>query len=338
MDESISVIVPVFNGEKSIKRCIHSILLSSFSNLEIILIDDGSTDNSGNLCDSLANEDDRVFVYHLKNSGVSKARNFGVSKAKGKYLAFIDCDDYITDDYFLELYKNITENQSDLAIGSIANVYGTKISYVYSQESVIKLTDKSKKNMQNFLELNQNYLLYGPVNKLYITNYIKKNNIIFPEDTSYGEDLLFNLSYMKCCNVISYKRRPVYFYDHSNEFSLSKKYREDLFENGLRLNLALKLFFEDISYFGEDEKKYIYRRVFDDAYNSIFNLWNDKCKLSFFEKVRRVNYILKNEEVCTACNIADINDYSKFYVFLIKHKKVFIMVLIREIMNSFHHK
>lgn len=338
MDDKISVIIPVYNGEYSVERCIRSILSSKYSNLEIILVDDGSTDRSGSLCDGFANADPRIIVFHLKNGGVSKARNFGISQAKGKYLTFIDCDDYVEDSYFMDLYNNIRLHKSDLAVGSIANIYGTDITYVFADEAVVRLDSPDEQDRVHFLELNSKFLLYGPVNKLYIADYIKESGITFPEDTSYGEDLLFNMQYLKSCNSLSYLRAPVYFYDHSNECSLSQKYRPNLFENGLRINMSLKDFFSNIGFWGVEEKKYIYRRIFDDAYNSIFDLWNSRCRLSLFDKIKRIREILNNPEVCQAYDLADIKDYSKLYVLLMQNHMVLTIALIRQLRTLLFHR
>lgn len=337
MNEIISVIIPIYNGENTLEKCIYSILNSKYSNLEIILVNDGSTDNSGELCDNLAKKDFRISVYHLKNGGVSHARNIGISHAKGKYYTFIDCDDYVTENYFFDLYNDIKCNKSDLSVGSIANVYGTKITYVYAEECVIDLSVKSDESRIRFLELNQTYLLYGPVNKLYIADYINDNNIRFPENMSYGEDLMFNLTYMHYCNIISCSKKPIYYYDHSNESSLSQKYRSDLFETGQKINQALMDFFKQLDFWGVYESKYIYRRIFDDAYNTIFALWNPKCSLSLIKKLQRINMILKNKEVCKTYTATDIIDYPRLYVFLMKKKYSLVIILLMEIRKILNH-
>lgn len=331
MNNIISVVIPIFNGEKTLERCVKSILESIFYNLEIILIDDGSTDKSGFICDNLKEVDGRISVYHLKNGGVSKARNKGISVANGDFLAFVDCDDYVNNDYFYQLYDNIVNSQSDLAVGSIANIYGTKTEYLYGPEGTIVLSENSKENRKKFLELNNKYLIYGPTNKLYVTNLIKKNEIFFPEGMSYGEDLFFNVAYLNHCNLISVSKEPLYFYDHGNQFSLSKKYRNDMFDTGLSINLKLKSLFESLNYWGNDEKNYVYRRIFDDAYNTIFSLWDKQCKLSFIEKVRRINLILNNDEVCNTYTLTNINDYSKLYRCLMKRKKGMIISVLLQL-------
>lgn len=330
MNDKISVVIPIYNGESSLEKCVHSVLESAFGNSEIILVDDGSIDLSGKLCDKLAQEDNRITVYHLKNGGVSKARNFGIAHANGNYLAFVDCDDYVPQNYFLKLYESIINNKSDLSIGSIVNVYDAKQEYIYAPECTVSFWDRSAQDRQYFLELNKKFLIYGPVNKLYTANIVKDHDIKFPEDTSYGEDLLFNLSYIKHCSTISSSKEPFYFYDRKNQGSLSQKYRANMFENGLRINLSLKKCFETLQFWGPDEQEYVYRRIFDDAYNAIFSPWNSQCQLTFLGKLKRIYYVLNTEEVCDAFALSNIDDYPKWLRYLMKHKMCIAIYVLLE--------
>lgn len=116
MNSLISVIIPIYNVEEYLVRCVNSILNQTYDNMEIILVDDGSPDNSGKIADELAERDNRIIVYHKKNGGLSDARNFGVSKANGEYITFIDSDDYVADDYVEYLYSLIRENNADISV------------------------------------------------------------------------------------------------------------------------------------------------------------------------------------------------------------------------------
>ncbi len=115
MADLVSVIVPVYKVEPYLFRCVHSVMNQSYQNMEIILIDDGSPDNCGKICDELAQKDDRITVYHKENGGLSDARNYGVERSSGKYIAFIDSDDYIAEDYIEYLYGLLAENDADIS-------------------------------------------------------------------------------------------------------------------------------------------------------------------------------------------------------------------------------
>jgi len=123
MDEKISVIVPVYNVEQYLERCIDSIINQTYKNLEIILVNDGSTDNSGQLCDELAKKDDRIRVIHKKNGGLSDARNVGVDEAKAELIGFIDSDDYIDEDMYELLINNLKAANADLSMCGHYDVY-----------------------------------------------------------------------------------------------------------------------------------------------------------------------------------------------------------------------
>lgn len=115
-NDLISIIIPIYKVEDYLERCVESVLRQSYSNVEIILVDDGSPDNCPQICDEYAKKDKRIKVVHKENGGLSDARNFGIDIAKGKYLAFIDSDDYINDDFIKILYENLILNNADMSM------------------------------------------------------------------------------------------------------------------------------------------------------------------------------------------------------------------------------
>ena len=117
--EKISIIVPVYNVEKYLKTCLDSIINQTYQNLEIILVDDGSTDNSGEICEEYRKTDSRIILIHKENEGLSMARNFGLDIASGDYISFVDSDDFIARNMMEALYNRLLETQSDMAICSI---------------------------------------------------------------------------------------------------------------------------------------------------------------------------------------------------------------------------
>ena len=123
----VSVIVPVFNVEKYLDKCIESLIKQKLKDIEIILVDDGSTDLSGKICDEWKTKDSRIQVIHKKNGGLSDARNVGVELAKGKYIGFVDSDDYVSDDMFQILYQNIEKENADISICGMYHCYADKI-------------------------------------------------------------------------------------------------------------------------------------------------------------------------------------------------------------------
>lgn len=125
--ELISVVIPVYNVELYLKKCINSVLQQTYKNIEIILVNDGSTDNCKNLCDEFKSLDSRVKVFHKENGGLSDARNYGIKHASGYYITFIDSDDYVKNDFIEKLYNSITYNKCDIAICSHEDLYPNRV-------------------------------------------------------------------------------------------------------------------------------------------------------------------------------------------------------------------
>jgi raffinose-raffinose alpha-galactotransferase len=122
MKPLVSVIIPVFNVEQYIERCVESVINQEYKNIEIILVDDGSTDQSGMLCDELATKDERIHVIHKKNGGLSSARNSGLEHASGEWVTFIDSDDWVTEDYVSGMYNTAEMSKADVVIGGVAYI------------------------------------------------------------------------------------------------------------------------------------------------------------------------------------------------------------------------
>ncbi|GLG91691.1 glycosyltransferase [Sellimonas catena] len=179
---NFSIIVPVYKTEKYLDKCIASILSQSYTDFELILVDDGSPDRCPQICDSYAATDDRVKVIHKENGGVSSARNCGIDVATGNYIWFVDSDDYIEPYSLEQLYKTEKGKRGDIYFFNISGKH-----------------ELSMGTLDNFLK--KYYFTYvvgfGPWNKLYKTSVIKENSLYFDTEETIGEDLLFNISYYK---------------------------------------------------------------------------------------------------------------------------------------------
>ena len=218
--EKISVIVPVYKiKEQYLKECIESISKQTYSNLEIILVDDGSPDNCGEICDLYAEKDSRIMVLHQKNQGVSMARNNAIQKATGEWITFIDADDWIE--------KNMCELAMEKRDGNdmvVWNMYLNKdanqqIKKNYEKNLSVddeKLLEKINLNFLRTISLSKDEIriptLEGPVCHLYKRSIIKENNIRFDSSLKQGEDKLFNYEYHKYIKRFTYINKPLYHY------------------------------------------------------------------------------------------------------------------------------
>lgn len=223
----ISIIVPVYNVEKYLGKCIDSILKQTYTNIEIILVDDGSTDNSGKICDSYAKKDKRLIVIHKENGGQSSARNLAIDVAKGDFIGFVDSDDFIINNMYEKLYSNLIKYNADISI----------CSYTEVDESGNVNKPKWKKN-ENFYKIyNKEEALKELLIDKYITNHswnklYKKElfqDIRYPQG-KVMEDLAIMYKLFEKSNKIIYENVDLYYYlqrKSSTMNSLSEKLIED---------------------------------------------------------------------------------------------------------------
>ena len=205
MKDLITVIVPVYNVEKFINRCITSIINQSYKNLEIILVDDGSTDNCGKICDDYAKKDNRIKVIHKENGGISDARNTGVSVAKGKYVTFIDSDDYVKYDYIEFLYNLIIKNKVKVSICSHTVLYNTGLKIEKETEEFSVLDAKTVVRRI----LYDDGIDTSVWAKMYETTLF--NNIKYPKGKLF-EDAAITCRILSICEKIAIGSKSKYFY------------------------------------------------------------------------------------------------------------------------------
>ena len=197
----ISIVVPIYNTEKYLKKCIDSLLNQTKKEIEIILINDGSTDNSEDIVKEY--NDERIVYFKNKNQGIGKTRNFGIRKSRGDFLMFIDSDDYIREDCCEIMYKNAIKNKSDIVVSDFYKDY-------YGRYETIKIDSFSPSSLED----NKNLFLIinpGPCNKIYKRELIINNKIIFDEEHKY-EDSPFVMNAIAKAKIISKVDEPLSYY------------------------------------------------------------------------------------------------------------------------------
>lgn len=217
----ISVIVPVFNSEKFLKRCIDSIIYQSFTDIEVILVDDGSTDGSGNMCDEYASLDSRVKVFHKKNGGVSSARNLGIENSTGDYIVFVDSDDWV-DTIFLERLYSLVVDKCDIIISEFVFEYGNYRSF--SNNSTIY---NGKIEYLRY-QIIKGFTLVG--NIMFCRDFVTKEGLRF-ENVKYSEDFIFFVKSVCFATNIGYINEALYHYDRTNELSVLHNYPSDMYKD-----------------------------------------------------------------------------------------------------------
>ena len=190
-DKKISIIIPVYNGEKSIIKCLKSIKNQKYNNIEAIVVDDGSNDATEDLCRQFVIEDDRFLYYKQKNSGVSSARNMGIEKATGEYIAFVDGDDYIDPNHLVILALGIINNDmSMVGYTQINEIKKNMIEYKFGDNQILSRYEMLKAIVEDIR------ISSVPWNKLYKASIIYDFNIRYNPTLKFGEDLEFNVSYI----------------------------------------------------------------------------------------------------------------------------------------------
>ena len=224
MRPKISVIVPVYKAEKYLHRCVDSILSQTFTDFELLLINDGSPDNSGTICDEYAQKDSRVRVFHKENGGVSSARNLGLRKANGEYITFVDSDDHIEQGY-LDIKEDITE---DLLIQNYIVSKDERRLFSFEKRTV------NECNIQNYINENIDAdILRLILSKFLKLSIIKDNQIYFQEGVKIGEDTIFILDYLYYTKSVRYMASASYIYEVEgesvNKYKLSAEKAVEIF-------------------------------------------------------------------------------------------------------------
>lgn len=202
----------MYNVENYLYRCINSILTQEYTDLEILLIDNGSKDGSGTLCDDYAERFSNIKSYHIPNNGVGSARNFGLAKAQGEFICFVDADDYIVGNLFSDM-ENQLDSGLDLLVFSYYNSLEKNLSETTRSAKILPFEGKKDRNqfIALFTELFLSDMMYTVWNKIYRRKFLEEHQIVF-ESYDLGEDVRFNLNVFECVHTVSFSQTCYYVY------------------------------------------------------------------------------------------------------------------------------
>lgn len=307
----ISIVIPVFNAEEYLAECIESILSQNYSDFELLLVNDGSTDSSKAICEDFVKKDKRVILINQENTGVSSARNNGILQAKGKYLMFCDSDDCVSPNWCSVLYTAIRKNPESLVVSNVTKNYND----LYKGEL------QSDYELLTYFELYKSGLSAYTPNKIYNLSIIKKNNIIFDVDCNFSEDVKFNIDYFSHCKNIILIDQKLYFYRQT--YGLTNSYRYNKFELHLmpfyiRLNTLKPL---EISKYCD-----IWLYHFINLFNNVFDKRN--TEMSLLQKFKFNNKMIKTEEFQYCVEKSSENNLLKK---ILKTKNYYIFWLFQKI-------
>lgn len=243
----ISFIIPVYNGEKHIDRVLNSILNENKNNIEIIIVNDGSTDNSKEILDKYS-KNKLIKIVHKENTGVSNTRNIALKMAKGKYIMFADCDDYFTEGFMNIVEEKLKDDPELVVFEALEEQPNGEFKNIFVQENIDKVELENNEGFHGFLN-NTHALKYGNCiwNKVFKTSIISKNNISFPENQRIAEDMLFNVQYFEYCETIKTISNALYVYCY-NESSVTRKYRKNFLDEYIKLGNNIKMICDKTGY------------------------------------------------------------------------------------------
>lgn len=210
MRPMVSIIVPIYNAENYLRRCVDSILNQEYTDFELLLVNDGSTDASGDICEEYGDRDPRVIVIQKENTGVSDSRNRALDRARGKYLQFLDSDDWITPDATRLFVRAAEEYGCDMVISDFYRVVGERLSTKgdIEEEGVLTREEFAAHMMENPADF-----YYGVLwNKLYRRDIVEEHNLHMDTDINWCEDFMFNLEYIRYAKVFYALHAPIYYY------------------------------------------------------------------------------------------------------------------------------
>ncbi len=270
MNPTVSIIIPIYNAEKNLPRCIESVLKQEYTNFELILVDDGSSDSSGAICDEYREKEHRIRVIHKKNTGVSDSRNIGISMAQGEYIQFLDSDDWITSEATGLMVRMAEEHHCDMVISDFYRVVGERVSHKgdIPEEGVLSRVEFASYMLEKPADF-----YYGVLwNKLYKREIIEKHQLRMDKDISWCEDFMFNLEYIRHIEQIYVSRVPFYYYvktkgslvSHNMGMSKTVQMKRTVFQC---YNAFCKDIFDEDDY--EKNRIYVYRFLVDAAADGI---------------------------------------------------------------------
>ena len=307
MEESgikVSIIMPVYKVEEYVGKAIESIQAQTLKEWEFLIVDDGTPDRSGKICDEYAAKDDRIHVIHKENGGAPSARNVAIDIAKGEYMYFLDSDDWAEPTMLEDMYNLAKRDNAQLVVaGFYIDTYYEKDKYmtdVYSIEDAI-YSDKEtfRKNAYKLFDKN---LLYTPWNKLYETKYILENNLRFPK--TLWDDFPFNISVVRNVERVTVTSRLYYHFLRARAESETAAYRPGMYEKREEEHGWLIDLYKEWHVGDADSTEMIARRYVERFIGCVENLTNPKCDMTTKEKRQEIRKMLANPRVSKMTKIA----------------------------------
>lgn len=328
----VSIIVPVYKVEQYLKRCVDSLINQTLTDIEIILVDDGSPDNCPQMCDEFAKQDPRIKVIHKQNGGLSSARNAGIEASTGEYLGYIDSDDYAEQDMFEKLYNCAVVNKVDFVM---ADYY--RISADNKKKKTLDIREGfyTKKDIENeifpMLIMREN-VDFGPLlsvwHCLYKTDFIKQNNLFFDNEIKWSEDCIYSAILGYKANSFYYMKDECVYNYIQNSGSISTSYKPLSWRVYCLMNEKLRNFFENKVDFDFSRQLDIHILYF--ACNVCSQLkYSDYSFLQRYKVRKSVLHTPCFKNVMKGFKLPNVNIKFKIVLWLMKKKQAFLLMLLK---------
>jgi len=327
--ELLSVIIPVYNVEEYIVRCLDSVLNQTYKSIEVIIVDDGSGDFSGSICDRYAQRDTSIKVLHKANAGVSSARNIGLLQVQGSYITFVDSDDYLDKNTYAELLNKLCMVNADILIYDAFTVYNDVKIRIDTIGQLTKDTVLKKEEISPSLLVE----IAGAVWRcIYKTDLLLKNNITFPISVPFSEDRVFNILSFGFSSLITYVKKA-YYYRYMRKGSIVNCYYHNMIDIIIE---ARKLTQDaiDLAWNKCVEFKHVYDKQMEDMIVlSIRNVFNYNLKSPLIQKLKLLRVICNNHFVRSLFIKSNSKHIIRFLVIFRCYIILFILTMFSTIRN-----
>lgn len=289
---AVSVIMPVYNVEAYLRRAVDSVLRQTLTDIEVLLVDDGSPDGCGKICDEYAERDPRVTVIHQENRGAPAARNAAIERARGEYLFFCDADDWAEADMLGDMKRLADETNAELVVaGFYIDTYYAADKYM---EETLRANDALYETARAFREnaspLFDRNLLYTPWNKLYRANRLRSLGLRFPQ--TFWDDFPFNIEYLRGVSRVAVTQRAYYHFTRSRAESETAKYVPAMYEKREQEDIWMRELYDQWGLKDAESAEFLARRYAERLIGCMENLTNPKCGLRGREKRARMREML----------------------------------------------
>lgn len=307
---TVSIVIPVYNGEPYIDQCADCLKAQTFTDFEVIFVDDGSTDGSGKRIDELVKHEKRFSVIHKKNGGTARARNAGLDRAAGKYITFLDVDDGYKPELIEKLVHLMSENKVEMAVcGYYFKIEGEKngqtvTTYLEEKKYPFSIFHSFKEIRKAYIDIWDSDMFSNVWNKLYSMETIHKYGMRFRDGHVYTEDRVFNRLFLSKCQSVAITDECLYYYVRERTGSTTEKYRDDSFVIRNKEYNEFKEHFRALGIWDEASREYTSREFIERIAGCIENVFHAGKKLTGIQKYRKIGDMVHHKDVREAVRYA----------------------------------